>query len=549
MSTRARSSGKAAERDAPRPTEVELKFRASDRDAAERLLSATMLGPLKARGDVTETHHNDHYFDTASGALRKAGYAARIRETPDGSLLSLKSRVPSSTALHRREELEAPATTDLQPRSWPESVARSALLGLSGDDRLVETVRIDQTRRRRVFGHDGTSVELSLDDVRVVEGNDEVDRFVELEAELTAGSEDDLQQVEEAVTRIPGLDPAPSSKLEAAERAVQQAAERRQHARRTRRKPEQKSSPGVEAQDTLASAARKVVRFHLSRMVKRSDGARSGRNPEDLHAMRVATRRQRAALRLFEDALPARDARKLRRGLRTVAASLGRVRDLDVLIEAAEQYAAALPKSRSRAFEPLLDAWRARRDDAREEMARRLDSKRYERLVEHAEAFSDRADDPWSVAWGLHEPHLVRDTAPARIWAAYHVVHAYEPVLDWADVATLHALRIAAKRLRYTLEFFGETLGSEAGELVARIVALQDHLGELHDADVAARLAREFLAKHGVSLTAAQRAEIGGYLVDRETEVTRLRRSLGAPWRAISGVRFRRALGRAVARL
>ena len=553
MSTRARPSPKAAvEGDAPRPIEVELKYRASDREAAERLLSAASLGTLEARGDVTQTHHDDHYFDTTSGALRTAGYAARLRETPDGSLLSLKSRKASPeaspTPLHHREELEAPATPRLQPQSWPESEARSLLLELSGDDALVETVRLDQTRRRRVFGRDGTSVELSLDDVRVIDGDDELERFVELEAELRSGAEDDLQQVAEAVAAVPGISPSPSSKLEAAERAVQRAVERERHPPRARRKPARRS-PGVDAQDTLAAAARKVIRFHLARMVRRTAGASSGRHPEDLHAMRVATRRQRAALRLFADALPARATRKLRRGLRSIAGSLGQVRDLDVLIEAAERYATALPASRRGAFEPLLAAWRTRRDKASADVAHQLDSKRYRRLVEQAEAFADRDDEPGSERWSLEDPHLVRDTAPARIWAAYHVVRAYEPVLESADVSTLHALRIAAKRLRYTLEFFGETLGSEGTDLVARIVALQDHLGELHDADVAARLTREFLAEHAVELAPAQRAEIGRYLIDREGEVTRLRRSLDAPWRAVSGARFRHALGRALARL
>ena len=551
MARRARPSGKAAVKTDARPTELELKYRARNRAAAERLLSATSLGPLEARGDVTETHHHDRYFDTTSGALEKAGYAARIRETPDGSLVSLKSRAASSTPtpLHRREELEAPATPHLQPQSWPDSEARSALLELAGNDALVETVRLDQTRRRRVFGRDGTSVELSLDDVRVIEGDEEIDRFVELEAELTSGTEDDLQQVERVVAAVRGLDPSPSSKLEAAERAAEHAVERRRLHPRARRRPGPRSSPGVEAHDTLASAARKVIRFHLGQMVSATAGARSGRNPADLHAMRVATRRQRAALRLFEDALPARDARVLRRRLRSIAGSLGHVRDLDVLIEAAEKYASTLPTSDRGAFGPLLDAWQARRDKARGDVARRLGSRRYRRFVAHAETFAGKNDDPRSSASPLHEPRLVRDTAPARIWHAYQLVRAYEPVLEWADVSTLHALRIAAKRLRYTLEFFGDTLGSEGSDLVAHIVGLQDHLGALHDADVAMRLTRDFLAEHAVELAPAQRAEIGRYLVDREGEVTRLRQSLGSPWRAVTDVRFRETLGRALATL
>ena len=50
-------------------------------------------------------------------------------------------------------------------------------------------------------------------------------------------------------------------------------------------------------------------------------------------------------------------------------------------------------------------------------------------------------------------------------------------------------------------------------------------------------------------LSEAETAAIGRYLVDREREVVRLRRTVGPTWRAIVGVAFRRGLGRAVAAL
>ena len=100
-----------------------------------------------------------------------------------------------------------------------------------------------------------------------------------------------------------------------------------------------------------------------------------------------------------------------------------------------------------------------------------------------------------------------------------------------------------------TLELFREPLGPEAEDLVARVVALQDHLGELNDADVAAGLTRKFLLAASDELDAREREAIGRYLVHSEREVARLRRTVGRPWRRIEGVTFRRALGRALARL
>ena len=95
-------------------------------------------------------------------------------------------------------------------------------------------------------------------------------------------------------------------------------------------------TPGVLAEDHLAEAGRKVLRFHLARMIAREAGTRTGKDAEDLHAMRVATRRQRAAWRVFGEAFDADRTNRYRRRLKAVAADLGAVRDLDVLIEAAE---------------------------------------------------------------------------------------------------------------------------------------------------------------------------------------------------------------------
>ena len=108
------------------------------------------------------------------------------------------------------------------------------------------------------------------------------------------------------------------------------------------------------------------------------------------------------------------------------------------------------------------------------------------------------------LAVGRPLPHRVRDTAASRIWTAYEHVRAYEAVLRWADVATLHQLRIAAKRLRYTIEFVREPLGPDAAPLIARIVSLQDHLGFMNDAEVAATMARAFLVEHGNELSRAR---------------------------------------------
>lgn len=308
-------------------------------------------------------------------------------------------------------------------------------------------------------------------------------------------------------------------------------------------------TPGVTPDDVLAEAGRKVLRFHFARMLAKEAGTRSGADIEDLHGMRVATRRMRAAWRVFGDGFRAGRTRRLRGRLRVLAGHLGAVRDLDVLLDAALAHQGALGGREAAAFEPLVAAWRDEREAARIVLLRELDGPAYVRLVEDYRAFVAAEGAAVLAPASPVAPHRVRDTAASRIWLAYEQVRAYESVLRWADLETVHQLRIAAKWLRYTLEFFREALGPEADVLIPRVVALQDHLGLLHDADVTIALTRQFLVAHAGTLTRDETRTIAAYLALEERELARLRRTMAGPWRSVSGAPFRRLLGRAVAAL
>jgi CHAD domain-containing protein len=308
-------------------------------------------------------------------------------------------------------------------------------------------------------------------------------------------------------------------------------------------------SVGIVAEDSMPEAARKVLQLHFSRMQRREAGTRTGSDTEELHDMRVATRRMRAAWRVFYGAFKAGKTKKIRRHLETIADRLGAVRDLDVLMQGLEAYRLGLDEDQQTGVEPLLSLWRRQRASARNQLIGELDSERYASFVEEMEVFLDAGAHAAAAVATPTAPHRVRDRAASEIWASYEAVRAYELVFPWADLETLHDLRIATKWLRYALEFFGETLGPDAPRLLARVVALQDHLGCLHDADVATKLSRDLLVARAGELSELEAAAIGAYLRSREREVARLRRTLSPIWRAVSGAPFRRALGRATAAL
>lgn len=574
-----------------RPMEVELKYRVGELAAAERLLGAERVGPFAGSGGrARSTQLEDRYVDTADGALGRAGFAVRLRQSGGQTIVSVKSlaRTDGPGGSVRREELEGPADRVGAAVDWPASDARALVLEHAGDAPLFELVTVRQLRRKRQLKSGRSRVELSLDEVDVVSRGRIVDRFVELEAELTKGDEGELEALGAALDAEPTLRRALTSKLEAALAAVdgasgdEPAAPAADGAARYdgaapddgaavddvaapkkpagfepvaagEREPDAPrlvvgKTPGVTADDHIAEAGRKVMRFHLARMLDHEPGVRAGIEAEAVHKMRVATRRQRAAWRIFGEAFGQRRTKRYRDGLRDTARRLGAVRDLDVQLEAADAYRADLPTVEQRALEPLLATWRQHRDDARVLLLRELDSAGFRRWTDDYIDFV-RTEGAAVRQVDAVQPHRVRDTAPSRIWTAYEGVRSYESVLRWADVEALHELRIAGKWLRYSMEFVREPLGEGVDPLIARVTALQDHLGLMNDADVTASMTRTFLVEHTGDLSAAESAAIGRYLVDREKEVARLRRTVGATWRGVAGLRFRRTLGRVAAGL
>jgi CHAD domain-containing protein len=305
-------------------------------------------------------------------------------------------------------------------------------------------------------------------------------------------------------------------------------------------------SPEVAADDPWAEAGRKVLRFHLSRMLARVPGTIAGEDPEEVHAMRVASRRVRAGWRVFGDAFERPVVRDHVRQLRILGDELGEVRDLDVQIGILITSREGRSKRERVALTPLVDAWTAERATRHGELADRLRSAWFTAFVDDHEAF---LTTPGAGARPVapHAPATVRMRAPAVAWQAYQAAWAFAPALPDADVTTLHDLRIATKWLRYTLESLREPMEPQATELIRSVVALHDHLGDIHDFHAVAERARETAATLP-DLRSGQRAAIERFAAAKDLRVERLRGRLGPTWRGVADADYRRRLGRSLAR-
>jgi triphosphatase len=520
--------------------EVEAKYTVPDVDVFERVRGLTALGDYELQ-PAAEQSVTDHYLDTADWALLRGGYACRLREHTGGWRATVKGVGGAEGALHQREEFEVDIAPGAPPAQWPESLARAVVLSLCGASPLAEVFVLRQKRAVRAVHHGERWVAEASLDVLDIEAGQRSTVAYELEIELRpAGTLDDLSALALPLGAL-GLQPQPQSKFERALVLLGMELPAVE--------PKKPKPLGLRADEPMAEAARKILRFHCGRMLANEAGTRAGTDIEAVHDMRVATRRQRSALRLFAPYFRRKTVRPFGAALRELAGHLGAVRDLDVMLDAARAHQSTLGEG-APAFQPLLEAWAAQRETERIRLLAYLDSDAYHKFIQ---AYGDFLGTPGvgvKAEAGRPQPLSVAHALPGKVWEQFAAVRAYEAVLPWADVPILHMLRIEAKRVRYSLEFFREILPPCADDAITALVALQDHIGRLHDAEVAQGLTREFLLR---SAHAHQPPEVidaaGRYLQMLHEQLNTLRRTVNKPWRKVASKRMKQWLTRAVREL
>jgi CHAD domain-containing protein len=316
------------------------------------------------------------------------------------------------------------------------------------------------------------------------------------------------------------------------------------HAAVPRSRPRLKTD--ITSHESITRAGRKIISAQFAKVRALEDTVREGDNVEVVHDIRVATRRMRSAFRLLSKHYPNKRVRKLRKPLRVLASCLGHLRDLDVLIENLRFYSATLTIEQQRALDPLMADWQARRARGHRALVDLLDGSGYDEWVARVEDFIEAKDST--------DAPRVGDVVPALIWKQYGKLREYERHVKQPTLPILHALRIEDKRLRYTLEFFSEALGDKTGGLVQPLIALQDHLGELHDADMAAQLIAEFIA--GRARDARRQAFVGtdfeavaSYLSFLQSRIGELQAGFPERWQTVVKPAFRQTLSEVVAEL
>lgn len=303
---------------------------------------------------------------------------------------------------------------------------------------------------------------------------------------------------------------------------------------------------GLTAEDSVDSAARKVVWQQLSALREQDAGVRCGADPEALHDMRVATRRLRAALAMFREAFSPSDWSWLRGELRWLRQNLGSVRDMDVQLQRLAGFGASTPAALRDALATYARFLERRRARRRKEMLAALSSPRYFALLVRLESY---ATSPVGERHG-------KAFRPLGELAAHEIEKAYRRVCKRGEKVEaeptpegLHGLRIRAKRLRYALELCRDLTGREGAKVIRRLVRVQDLLGSFHDAVVAADFVRQYVEGPGRRAGAPALITLGAFLAHQLHRADEMRLDFARTWKRFARRRTRREIETVLRRL
>jgi CHAD domain-containing protein len=169
---------------------------------------------------------------------------------------------------------------------------------------------------------------------------------------------------------------------------------------------------------------------------------------------------------------------------------LGRVRDLDVAIARVQRLQSEGPALERPALRVFAQSLEIRRAERRLRLIERLDSERFANFVVGARAWVEAGPPPAASAPASAPAYAVGPAIVSRFLSTVH--EAYETAERSLAIGDLHALRIAAKKARYAIEFFAEPVGPSALRRAKRIARLQDFLGDHRDAESLIRRLRRY---------------------------------------------------------
>ncbi|MBK5233640.1 MAG: CHAD domain-containing protein [Thermoleophilia bacterium] len=253
--------------------------------------------------------------------------------------------------------------------------------------------------------------------------------------------------------------------------------------------------PGSTPDERFRLAAALVLEDRVDQVVGLSRGLLDVTNTDSAEPMWLACRRMRAAIEMFSPCFSKAQSRGARQEVRSLTKAVGNRRDIDSVIGTVEGVAAEMDGPEGEGITRLTDRLRRQQADANRALAQVVHGRRMQAFRVRIEDLTDApvSNSENASLRGPHHPlqdipESATDLVVTRLARLRKNVPA---ALEPYAIVEPHQMRVAAERLRYSLELTAEALGSQAHGARRSARALQAVLGEMRDCDLALPEVRE----------------------------------------------------------
>ena len=250
--------------------------------------------------------------------------------------------------------------------------------------------------------------------------------------------------------------------------------------------------------------AARYIRRQAKQLAEQFDGLRAAEDIEFVHRARVATRRLRAALRMFHGCFARKQFRRWRKAVRRTTAKLGNARDRDVQIELLCGTLSALnAKECFPGISRILVQLERDRERLQRKVVKAVDRLEAQGILRQMQRATKRIlQAAGSAAEDVQTPAVYAQTGRHILRQVDELLQHQDSLANPDERERHHAMRIATKRLRYTLEIARPVYPGRLEEAVEAIKRVQSLLGEVHDCDVWAEHLDAFAAAERERITA-----------------------------------------------
>lgn len=445
------------------------------------------------------------YFDTPDHSLRRQGLALRVRHIGKKRIQTLKAAANRASGLQHFREYEAEIRQDKPDLRLIEDPEIQAIFAREDLDHTLEPVFTTRFARRTIpLKFEDSEVELALD-VGEIEAGEERLPISEAEFELIEGQPTRLYELALAVNeKLPFF-------LERRTKAARGYGLNRGSVPQHAKARAIQLDPGMTAAEAFTAAAGSC----LAQIRANEPVVLNTDHPEGVHQLRVGVRRLRAVVGAFHKVVDQAALDFLREELRWLQQRLGPAREWDVFIhETIDPLQARMPDQSSLAA--LRKAALAARDRGYRQARETLMAGRYTALMLQLALWLDKGSwmppadggesDPraWSVPNFAAQVLEKRDRKLRKLAGKHRRLREEE----------LHRVRILAKQMRYSTEFFRSLFPVRpVKRQLEALEEIQDALGSLNDAVVGSQLLKDLHDNAG-SAAAARRIGAATALVE-----------------------------------